>query len=148
MSQALHGDFMKVVFPAVLGMFFVLLNAFFPLPADAAEESGCVTAAREWIVELKDRGNEALLLRYARNDCRFAAKWMAGNPGSGASGARRRLCNDLVLIWAHKDCGYFRDHVNPDAYDPCKAWTRRMFRRCMDDDRAWFGATAETVQAE
>ena len=145
MIQALYINIKKYIvsFSLLTGLLVAGIGA---APCEAATETqpGCVSAARPWIAAIDDSEHRDLLLRYVRNDCRFAGQWMTRHREDGASSLRKRLCNDLVLIWAHKDCGYFRDYVDPAAYDPCKAWTRQMFRRCMEDDLAWFGRDPES----
>lgn len=53
------------------------------------------------------------------------------------------MCNDLVLIWSYKECVYFRDYLVPEAYEPCKAWSRQMYTRCLAGDAGWFDCLPE-----
>lgn len=113
-----------------------LLLIFFSFPLQA-QESGCSRAAEEWIVALGG-SNTQLLRRHTRSNCQFSGKWVEEHAQVANRDRRVRMCTDLVLIWTHKKCVYFRDYVDPDVYRPCKAWSREMFRHCMLDDVAWF----------
>lgn len=119
---------------AVMTLFLLLLV---PLSAPAAE-SGCNQAAASWIEQLADTQHRELLLRYTDNDCRFAGKWVKQAAPDLTPAHREQMCNDLVLIWSHKDCNYFRDVINPDAAVPCNAWSRDMYRHCMQNEADWF----------
>lgn len=106
--------------------------------AGQAQESGCTNAANAWTIELNDAKHSEVYRNHARSDCEWAGKWVKKYAQVTDQANRERMCNDLVLIWTHKDCGFFRDVINPDAYTPCKAWSREMFKHCMDNDVKWF----------
>lgn len=116
---------------------WLLLACFVPIPTQAAE-SGCNQAAEAWIVTLDDAEHSDIFLRHTRNNCNFSGGWVRQSRDDQDPDRRARLCQDLVLIWTHKNCGYFRDVINPAAYEPCKAWSREMHQHCMDNDVDWF----------
>lgn len=101
--------------------------------ADSTES--CYGNALAWIEEIGASDSE-IIEKSTLARCNFVKKWLdrEGNKGDG----RERLCNDLVLVWTHNECVYFRDDINHNAYEPCKAWSREMYRRCMNYDDAWF----------
>lgn len=98
----------------------------------------CSAAAEDWIAALPDKRRAELFRRYAGNDCEFAARWVKEYAGVSDIQRRDRMCTDLVLLWTHKDCNYFRDVIDPEAYEPCKEWSREMYRHCLEDDLDWF----------
>lgn len=106
--------------------------------AAAAGDSGCVAAADSWIAELNDLRHTDIYQRHARFNCGFSGKWVQESVDVTDAPRRERLCNDLVLIWTHRKCNYFRDDINPAAYEPCREWSREMFRHCMENDVEWF----------
>lgn len=130
-------DFARQFGPA--GLAASLLLTLLGLSWGVALAGGsCTAAAEDWIASLPDKNQAALFRRYARNDCEFAAKWVNQYAAVADVQRRDRMCTDLVLLWTHKDCNYFRDVINPDAYEPCKEWSREMYRHCMEDDLDWF----------
>jgi hypothetical protein len=114
---------------------FALLCPF--LAAAPAAASSCVAAAGAWI-EALDGVDREMLRRHTEANCRFSGKWVEENAAEEDLARRQRLCNDLVLLWTYKKCVYFRDYVDPATYDPCMAWVRRMFSRCMANEVSWF----------
>jgi hypothetical protein len=121
-------------FPATV---WLILSLLVVIPARAAE-SGCSQAADAWITTLGDSQHDDIFQRHTRNNCSFSGKWVKRYAQTTDRTARARMCNDLVLIWTHKECGYFRDVINPEAYEPCKTWSREMYQHCMDNDVNWF----------
>ena len=103
-----------------------------------AAESGCIASAEIWIEQLEDRAHDDVFLSHTRWNCEFSGHWVRESAEVTNQSSRERMCNDLVLIWTHKKCNYFRDLINPAAYEPCKAWSREMFQRCMANDVEWF----------
>jgi hypothetical protein len=103
-----------------------------------AAKSGCTRVAERWISQLADPKNRELFERYTTNDCQFSGKWVRQSADLQTPAHRERLCTDLVLIWSHKDCNFFRDLINPAAFEPCTAWSRAMYQHCMEQDLAWF----------
>lgn len=83
-----------------------------------------------------------MILRRTRDQCLGGARWMKQQTLDGSSQVKRQICQDLVLIWAFKECAYRRDYIDRRAYAPCMAWSREMHRRCLADDLAWFEAAA------
>lgn len=81
-------------------------------------DDGCFARALSWIekIEVKD---PTVLKTHAATKCRFADKWIRDFADRNGSD-RQRMCNDLVLIWTHKECIYFRDYVHHSAYAPAK----------------------------
>lgn len=102
------------------------------------EESGCSSYARQWIQHLGQSSKRAILIRNTRSDCEFSAKWIKKNSAINNEQIWKRTCNDLVLIWTHKKCIYYRDYIDYNAYVPCKEWTRQMYNHCIDHDISWF----------
>jgi hypothetical protein len=119
----------------VNGAFFLFLCGFFA--ANAVAQSKCCRNAHNWIDDLQSP-KENILQKHSDSSCSFAAEWVAKIDNVTESEKRERTCTDLVLLWAHKDCVYFRDVIDSDAYYPCKAWTREMFRQCMSANTEWF----------
>ena len=103
-----------------------------------AAESGCVAAAQTWIEQLEDHADNDVFLSHTRWNCEFSGHWVRESAEMTYPSSRDRMCNDLVLLWTHKKCNYFRDLFNPKAYEPCKAWTREMYQHCMANDVEWF----------
>jgi hypothetical protein len=116
---------------------WLLLSQLVVIPARAAD-NGCSQAANTWIAALGDARHNDIFRRHTRNNCTFSGKWVKQYEQTTDQTARESMCNDLVLIWTHKECGYFRDVINPEAYEPCKAWSREMYQHCMDNDAGWF----------
>jgi hypothetical protein len=114
-------------------------------PTGAAAESRqqCAAPTGEWSNEL-DPDDRALLVRRTRDQCLDAARWMRQQTMDGSEQVKRQICQDLVLIWAFKECEYRRDYIDRQAYAPCTAWSREMHRRCRADDLAWFEAGQPT----
>ena len=102
------------------------------------QESGCMVFARQWIEQLDRIQRYDVLVKNTRTDCESAAKWIRKNSGSTSETIWNRTCTDLVLIWTHKKCIYYRDYIDYKSYEPCKAWTRRMYEHCMSKEIAWF----------
>lgn len=97
-------------------------------------EADCCSVTATWVQAV---GKNSDVLRFhVQSACRFSHDWIRTEEAGNSS--RERVCNDLVLVWAHKECVYFRDYVCHDVYDPCKAWTRKMFRQCMAGNIMWF----------
>ena len=123
-------------------LLFYLLVFMFILPnlpsTVQAADSSCSQAAEAWIATLGDAEHSDIFLRHTRNNCRFSGDWVEQSRDDQNPDRRTRMCKDLVLIWTHKNCGYFRDVINPAAYEPCKAWSRKMHQHCMDNDVGWF----------
>lgn len=102
------------------------------------DDSGCSAYARQWIQQLDQDSNHELLIRNTRSDCEFSARWIKKNSGSDNEQIWKRTCNDLVLIWTHKKCIYYRDYIDHNTYTPCKEWTRQMYDYCMEHNESWF----------
>ena len=117
-----------------LPLAFTLFPVF---PANAAQ-SGCHQSADSWILLLNDKDNTELFQRYADQNCRFSGDWVKRSEMISSAPQRKRMCQDLVLLWSYKNCIYFRDVINPEAYEPCKAWSREMHQHCMENDVQWF----------
>lgn len=129
-------------------MFLLLCLSLLPCPVNAAA-SGCTDAAEEWIATLADNpGNTDIYRRHARFNCEFSGRWMHESRDLTEPSRRERLCQDLVLLWTHKKCNYFRDDINPDAYLPCESWVREMHRRCMANDADWFPRSVDAKPPE
>jgi hypothetical protein len=125
------------------GHVFLLLSVLFCLQALSsqnvlASEPGCTKAAEDWIGRLNDEKNTEIFQRYTRRNCQFSGQWVKESADVASVSHRERMCQDLVLLWSHKNCNYFRDVINPDAYEPCRAWSREMHQRCIDNDVNWF----------
>lgn len=129
-----------VAFAFVLGCFLAVSS--WPVGAFAESRQQCAALTGEWINEL-DRDDRVLLVRRTRDQCLGAARWMRQQTMAGSERVKRQICQDLVLIWAFKECEYRRDYVDRLAYAPCMAWSREMHRRCLADDLAWFEAAAD-----
>ncbi len=117
--------------------YLAIIAVLFSTPVVAAT-SGCVAAADVWIDAMKDGEKRRIYHDHARTTCRFSGQWIKAARDDKDPERRQRMCRDLVLIWAHKECNFFRDVIDPEAYKPCKAWTREMFGHCMDNDVDWF----------
>lgn len=118
-------------------LFFILWLCFVPAQNGFSSDPGCVKAAENWIQQLNDKDNAEIYQRHTRINCQFSGQWVKEQEVSSAS-HRKRMCQDLVLIWSHKNCNYFRDVINPDAFEPCSAWSREMHQHCIDNDVDWF----------
>ncbi len=118
----------------------VILTLVFLATPSYAAESACYSAAFSWIEKVS--GGHAVLQSHAKSNCEFAGKFIYKYPGR-TEAERERLCYDLVLIWTHKKCIYFRDYLSPDAYTPCKSWSREMFQQCVSRNDGWFQATGD-----
>ena len=130
---------MKISIKQVLGFIaFLLFLNFFSILHVSAAQVGCYQAADDWILQLNDEKNSELFHRYTHGDCQFSGKWVKQLKDGSSRAQRERMCQDLVLIWSHKNCNFFRDLINPEAYEPCKAWTREMHQHCMENDVNWF----------
>ena len=129
----LHLSSLKTFF-----LFIVVIGSQPPFTSTTfAAESGCLAEAAAWITAL-DSSKESILYNHCRESCRFASSWLKEIRDVEESQKRKRTCNDLVLLWSHKECIYFRDYVDASAYDPCKSWTREMFQQCMAGNTVWF----------
>ena len=102
------------------------------------EESGCIAGANQWIQQLNQTAKRDILIRNTQSDCEHSAKWIKKTVTNNNEKSWKRMCNDLVLIWTHKKCIYYRDYLNYSAYTPCKEWTRQMYRHCVSRDLSWF----------
>jgi hypothetical protein len=101
-------------------------------------ESGCTEYAWQWVNQIDQLSRSDVLIRNVQSDCQFAAKWIKMNSNSSSAASWNRTCTDLVLIWTHKKCIYYRDYIDPRTYEPCKEWTRVMYQHCIDQDEPWF----------
>ncbi len=113
-----------------------LLLSITAVPTAMGEAQKCERVAAEWIKELQST-KESILLSHARDKCRYASTWVKKIEEDSETN-RDRSCRDLILIYTHKECVYFRDYLDPAAYTPCKAWTREMYQQCMEGDVNWF----------
>ena len=104
-------------------------------------ESGCTEYARQWINQIEQLPRADILIRNVHSDCQFAAKWIKTNSNSSSAASWNRTCTDLVLIWTHKKCIYYRDYIDPRTYEPCKEWTRVMYQHCTDQDEPFFNVS-------
>jgi hypothetical protein len=102
-----------------------------------AGTAGCTTEAELWIAALASSKSD-ILQNHAELKCEFSGGWMREYAETADENSRERMCTDLVLVWTHKECDYFRDYIEPLAYTPCKAWSRQMFNHCMANDISWF----------
>lgn len=125
-------------FPALSIFALMLLASTIYASAAKGDEAGCIQAGDAWVTGLDDPSGIEVLRRNVRSNCEFSGEWVKRSANVAEPARRERMCNDLVLIWTHKECGYFRDVHNPSAYDPCKAWSREMYRNCMENNVAWF----------
>lgn len=125
----------------VLGIWVVVL--FGSSHIEAAEgqvESGCSEYARQWINQIDQVSRPDVLIKHAQSDCEFSAKWIKKTSNSSSAANWNRTCTDLVLLWTHKKCIYFRDYIDHKTYEPCKEWTRQMFQHCISHNFSWFEA--------
>lgn len=135
-----------LAFPLALFLFVSTLSA---VQASQSGTSPCFQAAVAWIEALPQAPaprSEEVLLSHSRSSCRFADYWLKDLANTKPS-ERRRTCKDLVLIWTHKECIYFRDTIFAPAYEPCKAWSRLMYERCMAGEILWFRENSESDAA-
>ena len=123
--------------PAAISVCFFSVCFMLTIPVKAGSpDDGCFISGLRWIEKIKVE-DSTILKNHASAKCRFADKWIR-DFADQAGADRRRMCNDLVLIWTHKECIYFRDYIHHSTYAPCKAWSREMFQHCMDYDDQWF----------
>lgn len=116
--------------------FLLCLNLFPTLQVLAAKTS-CIQAADHWILQLNDNNTE-VFQSHTRRNCQFSGQWVKESEHLPSGPHRERMCQDLVLIWSHKTCNFFRDVINPEAYEPCKTWSREMHQHCITNDVQWF----------
>lgn len=117
--------------------FFSICCFIGPIQSHAESfDDGCFSRALNWIEKIEVK-YQTVLKTHASAKCNFADKWIRDFADRNGSD-RKRMCNDLVLIWTHKECIYFRDYVHHSTYEPCKSWSREMFQHCMDYDDQWF----------
>jgi hypothetical protein len=107
-----------------------------PVPSPAGT-AGCTAEATLWIAALASSKID-ILQNHAEMKCDFSSGWMKEYAETADLNSRERMCTDLILVWTHNECVYFRDYIEPEAYTPCKAWTRQMYKRCMENDIGWF----------
>lgn len=122
-------------------LWFIIILLLAGRPEVASAESAtasCSEAAAAWIDRLTDGVDREMLLRHTAADCSFSGKWVAEYAEVVDEGRRRRMCNDLVLIWTYKKCVYYRDYASPECYQPCMHWVRTMFSQCMANRVDWF----------
>lgn len=100
--------------------------------------SACTAYAQQWIDKLNKTSRRDILIRNTRSDCEFSAGWIKKNSKSNNENTWKRMCNDLVLIWTHKKCMYYRDYIDHNSYHPCKEWTRQMYHHCINRNFSWF----------
>lgn len=119
-----------------INIIFVIIFLNFSYIARSNDSNDtCSQEALKWIEEI-DIEEPDILEKHALAKCQFASKWLNGSQKDGSN--RKRVCNDLVLIWTYKECIYFRDYITHEAYEPCKSWSREMYSRCMEYDDTWF----------
>lgn len=121
----------------VMWVQFQLVLPHLCLGEDLAE-SACTAYAQRWIQQLNNTSRRDVLIRNTRSDCEFSTGWIKKISNSNNESHWKRTCNDLVLIWTHKKCIYYRDYIDHNSYDPCKDWTRQMYIHCMNRDVSWF----------
>ena len=121
-----------------LFLIFLLWLSLTPPQKVFASEPSCIQAAENWISQLNDKKNNEIFQKHTQRNCQFSGKWVKESVDDSSVLHRERMCQDLVLVWSHKNCNYFRDVINPDAYEPCKAWSREMHQHCIDNDVNWF----------
>jgi len=115
---------------------FMIISLQFPCPAHSYNQKDtCYQEAVEWIKDI-DVDKKGVLEKQALSRCESARKWISQSENNHSG--RERLCTDLVLIWTHKKCIYFRDYITYKAYEPCKSWSREMYKRCMAKEDLWF----------
>lgn len=127
----------KTVLVVMLFLFGFLAVPYW-CPAAEHQDSGCIVYARQWIEQLDRIQRHDVLDRNTRTDCEFAARWISKNSESTSETTWNRTCTDLVLIWTHKKCIYYRDYVDHNSYQPCKEWTRQMYQHCISREVSWF----------
>lgn len=128
------------IFRCIAALLFIGL-ALSSARASQSGTSACFEAAAAWIEALPQAPaprTKEILLSHSRSSCRFADYWLKDMGKETTSSQRRRTCTDLVLIWTHKECIYFRDTIHAPAYEPCKSWSRLMYDRCMAGENLWF----------
>ncbi len=128
--------------PAKFILALVCLNVFgiFHTGADAenlTEKSSCFLEARSWIAELPPEKGE-LMRNHARESCALSLNWLKDYGKIKEDSTLERVCTNLVLIWTHKKCIYFRRYFSPDAYEPCELWARSQYKHCINQDVEWF----------
>ena len=102
------------------------------------KEAGCIAAAQNWVQQIDQISRPEVLLRNTRSDCNRSLKWMKKNTGNTSVRIWEQTCTDLILVWTHKKCIYYRDDIDHRAYYPCKEWTRQMYDHCIRRDITWF----------
>lgn len=114
------------------------LLLYFQTSSSAQDSTSlCFRSAQGWINELS-HAKSRIMYEHARTRCNSSAQWLHNDNHSQSKTMQGQLCRDLVLIWTHKECIYFRDYITPDAYAPCKEWSREMYRQCMINNDDWF----------
>lgn len=111
------------------------MGVFMLATVSYAEKRGYFESAQQWVAKVN--GDQHILRSHAKANCEFSGSWIQGI-ASEDQAIRKRVCNDLVLIWTHKECIYFRDYVTHEAYDPCKSWSRQMYTQRMAKKATWF----------
>ena len=117
---------------------FVLITGQPEMVLAEPPTSSCAEEAVAWVSALGNGVDRDLLQRHTAASCSFSGKWVAEDAEVVDEGRRRRLCNDLVLLWNYKKCVYFRDYVSATSYQPCMTWVRTMFAQCMANQVDWF----------
>ncbi len=130
-----HGPWTSRLLRALLAV----LLAGAPLPGWGQERAdNCVTWGREQVLSAFPSDGERMLWHVERG-CRKAGRVLRDLQREQAQERRDQRCLQEVLTMTYLDvCLYFRDVVCPAAFQPCWEWSREMYRRCLDDDRAWF----------
>lgn len=116
---------------------FTLMTVFAGIDHTDATAQSCVTSSQSWIEQLSSSEND-ILFDHCLTRCNTSKQWMLEHQRKTSESGWRQMCTDLVLLWGHKECVYFRDYIEPSAYTPCKNWTVEMFNKCMENDTAWF----------
>ncbi len=124
----------------ILTAFTILLCITSPEKVDA-EIQNCTTSAQSWISQCNSPKVD-ILRDHSQARCVSAKQWMLENQGGKTESSWKQMCTDLILIWGHKECVYFRDYIEHDAYKPCKKWTAQMFKQCMANNLSWFSTTS------
>ena len=124
---------------------FVLITGQPEMVLAEPPTSSCAEEAVAWVSALGNGVDRDLLQRHTAASCSFSGKWVAEDAEVVDEGRRRRLCNDLVLLWNYKKCVYFRDYVAVRSYQPCMTWVRTMFAQCMANQVDWFVDAPETA---
>lgn len=132
----------------ITALIFFSIFVFFHMTADGRElssTSSCFIEARSWISELPS-GKRDILHNHARESCALSLNWLKDHGESKEDTSLERVCTNLVLIWTHQKCIYFRRYFSPDVYEPCEMWARSQYKHCINQDMDWFEGAKKNEQ--